>query len=57
MLAANKRAMQRSLSAPPESALLSSQPEWASFNLGLLAALVACVAFWLLVALTGYWLI
>jgi hypothetical protein len=44
------------------------RPEWgtsvsgsrstsADFNFGLLAALVACVAFWLLVALTVYSLI
>ena len=31
--------------------------QWAGFNLELLVALAACVAFWLLVALTVYWLI
>jgi hypothetical protein len=30
--------------------------ESAIFNVGLLAALAACVAFWLLVTLTVYWL-
>ena len=45
---------------------VSGRPTWASpprrvdpavFNLGLLAALASCVAFWVLVALTMYWLI
>ena len=31
--------------------------QWVGFNLELLVALAACVAFWLLVALTVYWLI
>ena len=34
--------------------LPASRPESADFNFGLLAALVACVAFWVLVALTVY---
>ena len=34
-----------------------SRPASADFNVGLLAALVACVAFWVLVALTVYSLI
>ena len=29
----------------------ASRPKWADFNLGRLAALAACVAFWVLVAL------
>ena len=33
------------------------RPESADFNFGLLAALAACVAFWVSVALTLYWLI
>ena len=33
------------------------RPESADFNFGLLAALAACVAFWVLVALTVYWLV
>ena len=32
----------------------SARPEWANFTLGLLAALAACVPFWVLVALTVY---
>jgi hypothetical protein len=52
MLKASETATQRSPSGPPEWAVPSSRAEWASFNLGLLAALVACVAFWVLVALT-----
>jgi ABC-type uncharacterized transport system permease subunit len=32
----------------------ASRPESADFNFGLLAALAACVAFWVLVALTVY---
>jgi ABC-type uncharacterized transport system permease subunit len=35
----------------------AGRPESADFNFGLLAALAACVAFWVLVALTVYWLI
>jgi hypothetical protein len=35
----------------------AGRPESAEFNFGLLAALAACVAFWLLVALNVYWLI
>ena len=35
----------------------ASRPESADFNFGLLAALAACVAFWVLVALTMYSLI
>jgi hypothetical protein len=35
----------------------AARPESADFNFGLLAALAACVAFWLSVALTVYWLI
>ncbi len=31
--------------------------ESAGFNFGLLAVLAACVAFWILVALTVYWLV
>ena len=34
----------------------ADRPESANFNFGLLAALVACVALWVLVALTLYWL-
>jgi hypothetical protein len=34
----------------------SGRAESAIFNVGLLAALAACVAFWLLVTLTVYWL-
>ena len=30
------------------------RPKWADFNFGLLAALVACLAFWVLAALTVY---
>ena len=33
------------------------QPESADLNFALLATLAACVAFWILVALTVYWLI
>lgn len=36
----------------PERATLLVAPSRPTFNLGLLAALVACVAFWVLVALT-----
>ena len=35
----------------------SGRPEWTIFNLGLPAALAACVAFWVLVTLTVYSLI
>ena len=35
----------------------ADRPEWANFTLGLLAALAACVPFWVLVALTAYRLI
>ena len=35
----------------------ASRPESADLNVGLLAALVACVAFWVLVALTIHLLI
>ena len=37
--------------------LAPGRPESADFNFGLLAAFAACVAFWVLVALTVYWLI
>jgi hypothetical protein len=35
----------------------AGQPESAEFNFGLLAALAGCVGFWVLVALTVYWLV
>ena len=35
----------------------AGRPESADFNFGLVAALAACVAFWVLVALTVYSLI
>jgi len=54
---ASETATQRSPSARPEWVVPSSRAEWAGFNVGLLAALAACVAFWVLVALTVYWLI
>jgi hypothetical protein len=44
-------------SGRPKWALPSGRAESAIVNLGLLAALAACVAFWLLVTLTVYWLI
>jgi len=52
MHTASETATQRSPSPRPESALPSSRAEWASFNFGLLAALAACIAYWVLVALT-----
>ncbi len=35
----------------------SGRPEWANFTMGLLAALAACVPFWVVVALSVYRLI
>jgi hypothetical protein len=35
----------------------AGRPESGDFNFALLAARAACVAFWVLVALTVYWLI
>ena len=57
MQTANETATQLSPSGRPEWASPSGRAELANFNLGLLAALAACVAFWVLVALTVYWLI
>ena len=54
---ASGTATQLSPSGRPERASPSSRAEWANFNLGLLAALAVCVAFWVLVALAVYWLI
>jgi hypothetical protein len=34
-----------------------ARPESADFNFALVAALAACLAFWVLVGLTVYWLI
>ena len=35
----------------------AGRPESGDFNFALLAALAACVAFWVVVALTVYWVI
>ncbi len=45
--------------AKPDRAiyLAPGRPESADFNFVLLAALAVCVAFWVFVALTVYWLI
>jgi hypothetical protein len=47
---------QLSPSGRPKWASPSARAQWAGFNLELLVALAACVAFWLLVGLTVYWL-
>ena len=57
MYMASETATQRSSSGRPEWALPSGRAERAIFNVGLLVALAACVAFWVLIALTTYWLI
>ncbi len=57
MHTASETAAQRSPSGRPEWASPSGRAEWVMFNVGLLAALAACVAFWVLVALTVYWLL
>jgi len=54
---ASETATQRSLSAQPEWSSQSSRAERVSFNFGLLAALVACLVCWIVVALSAYWLI
>ena len=54
---ASETATQLSPSGRPAQASLSSRAEWANLNLELFAALAACVAFWILVAATVYWLI
>ena len=48
---------QLSRSGRPKWASPFGLAQWAGFNLDLLVALAACVAFWLLLALTVYWLI
>ena len=48
---------QLSRSGRPKWASPFGRAQWAGFNLELLVALAACVAFWLLLALTVYWLI
>ena len=53
----SETAAQLSPSGRATRASLSGRAESANFNLGLLAALAACVAFWLLITLTVYWLI
>jgi hypothetical protein len=53
----SETASQLSPSGRSEWARPSGRPEWANFSLGLLAALAACVPFWVLVAQTVYWLI
>jgi hypothetical protein len=45
------------MDAVSRTAVPAGRPESADFNFGLLAALAACVAFWIVVALSVYWLI
>ena len=53
----SETATQSSPSRRPERASASDRATWRVFNVELLAALAACLAFWVLLALSVYWLV